>query len=221
VQVSETDSFIEEVTEEVRRDRLFQLFRRYGWIAAAAVLLLVGGAAFREYRLAQQRVAAEAVGDGIMTAVRQADLGIRAETLAELPATRDAAAIVGLLTAGTDLEAGEPARAVAQLEALAADPDLAPRYRHLAVLQRLMILAPDMPAQDRIAELAAVASPGAPYRLLAEEQIAIAEAELGMSDVAIERLGRILEDQELTAGLRRRVADLIVALGGAPGETDR
>jgi fermentation-respiration switch protein FrsA (DUF1100 family) len=42
--VSDTDSFIDEVTEEVRRDRLFGLMKRYGWIAALAVLLIVGGA---------------------------------------------------------------------------------------------------------------------------------------------------------------------------------
>lgn len=45
--MSDTDSFIEEVTEEVRRDRLFGLMRRYGWIAVLAVLLLVGGTAYR------------------------------------------------------------------------------------------------------------------------------------------------------------------------------
>ena len=31
--MSNPDSFIEEVTEEVRRDKLFALFRKYGWIA--------------------------------------------------------------------------------------------------------------------------------------------------------------------------------------------
>ena len=44
--MSETDSFIDEVTEEVRRDKLFALFRKYGWIGIAAVLLIVGGAAW-------------------------------------------------------------------------------------------------------------------------------------------------------------------------------
>ena len=52
--MSDTDSFIEEVSEEVRRDRLFKLMKRYGWIAILAVLLLVGGAAFNEVRKARQ-----------------------------------------------------------------------------------------------------------------------------------------------------------------------
>ena len=42
--MSNPDSFIEEVTEEVRRDRLFALFRKYGWIGVVLVLAIVGGA---------------------------------------------------------------------------------------------------------------------------------------------------------------------------------
>ncbi|MEL6318680.1 MAG: hypothetical protein AAFR16_13700, partial [Pseudomonadota bacterium] len=37
----ETDTFIDEVTEELRRDRLFALFKRYGPFAIGAVVLLV------------------------------------------------------------------------------------------------------------------------------------------------------------------------------------
>ena len=40
--MSDTDSFIDEVTEEVKRDRLFATMRKYGWIAVLIVLLLVG-----------------------------------------------------------------------------------------------------------------------------------------------------------------------------------
>ena len=46
--MSNSDSFIDEVTEEVRKDRLFQLFRRYGWIAGVVIVLIVGGAAWNE-----------------------------------------------------------------------------------------------------------------------------------------------------------------------------
>ena len=58
--MSDTDSFIDEVNEEVRRDRMFNLFRRDGWIAVAAVLLLVGGAAWNEWRASQPGVSSEA-----------------------------------------------------------------------------------------------------------------------------------------------------------------
>ena len=50
--MSDTDSFIEEVSEEVRRDKLFATMRKYGWIAVLIVLLLVGGTVYREFRFA-------------------------------------------------------------------------------------------------------------------------------------------------------------------------
>lgn len=52
--MSNPDSFIEEVAEEVRRDRMSRLMRKYGWIGVLAVVLIVGGAAFNEYRKAQE-----------------------------------------------------------------------------------------------------------------------------------------------------------------------
>jgi len=55
--VSETDSFIDEVSEEVRRDQLYGVFRKYVWIALGAVFLIVGAAAFNEWRKAQTRSA--------------------------------------------------------------------------------------------------------------------------------------------------------------------
>ncbi len=36
--MSNNDSFIDEVNEEVRRDKLYALFRKYGWIGVVAVL---------------------------------------------------------------------------------------------------------------------------------------------------------------------------------------
>ncbi len=45
---NQNDSFFNEVTDELRRDKLFGLFRRYGWIAILVILGIVGGAIWRE-----------------------------------------------------------------------------------------------------------------------------------------------------------------------------
>ena len=67
--MSNNDSFIDEVTEEVRRDKLYAGLRKYGWIGIAAVLLLVGGASVNEILKARERAQAEATGDAILSAV--------------------------------------------------------------------------------------------------------------------------------------------------------
>ena len=96
--MSDTDSFIDEVNEEVRRDRMFNLFRRYGWIAVAAVLLLVGGAAWNELRASQERAQSEAMGDAIVAALNLETASARAAALQEIEVTQ-ASAIVQLLSA--------------------------------------------------------------------------------------------------------------------------
>ena len=41
-QVSNTDGFIEEVSEEVRKDKLFALYKKYAWIPVVVICSLVG-----------------------------------------------------------------------------------------------------------------------------------------------------------------------------------
>ncbi|MEO0502920.1 MAG: hypothetical protein AAFZ14_06305, partial [Pseudomonadota bacterium] len=59
-----------------------------------------------------------------------------------------------------------------------------------------------------------LAVPGVPFRLLAEEQLALIDIETGNVDAALDRLRPMLDDAEATAGLQRRALQAIVALGG-------
>lgn len=212
------DSFIDEVTEEVRRDRLFALMRRYGWIAVLAVLLIVGGAAWNEWRKATERAAAEALGDTLIAALETEDPQARRGALETIDAggNADLSALIGLMIAETDSATGDPAAAVADLDALASASGISPVYRDLAALKAVMIGAGTLSAEDRIARLQGLALPGAPYRLLALEQIALAEIDRGNTDAAIARLNEVVGDAVASQGLRNRASQLIVVLGGAP-----
>lgn len=213
------DSFIEEVNEEVRRDRLYALLRRYGWIAILLILVLVGGAAWNEWRKASERAQAEALGNAVVAALEAPDADARRSALTDIDTAENngAAALVALLLAGLDREAGDRAEARAGLEGLAGDASLPPLYRDLAALKIVLLSGDEMSADDRIAQLQALALPGAPYRLLALEQIALAEVARGDVDAALTRLGEIAADGQATPSQRRRTAQLMVALGGSPG----
>lgn len=213
--MSDTDSFIDEVTEEVRRDRLFLMLKRYGWIGGAAVALIVGGAAFREFSKAQDQAAAEALGDGITAAL---EIDGREEQAAALAAvTADSAggkAILKMLEAGALAEAGKPAEAVARLEAVAIDGELPPIYRHIASFKALALQTETLSVADRRLQFEALAQPGAPLALLASEQLALLDVEEGNSDAAIARLREIAADAAVSADLKERATQVIVALGG-------
>ena len=61
-----------------------------------------------------------------------------------------------------------------------------------------------------------LSDPGNPFRLLAQEQLALIELEQGNVDSAIEIISKILLDAELTTGLRNRATQMLIALGQEP-----
>ena len=212
--MSNPESFIDEVTEEVRRDKLFGYIRRWGWIGIVAVLMLVGGAAYREYQLAAKQAESQAFGDAVLDALDQDDPAARATALAAVEAPGQRRALLGLLQS-SDPET-DKAATLAALTLVADDATLPASYRDLAVLRRVIVAGADLPAADRRAQLDPIAAPGRPYRTLALEQMALLSVETGDTAAAITALEALRQDQEATPGLRRRAEQVIVALGGTP-----
>lgn len=212
--MSDSDSFIDEVTEEVRRDRLFAAMRRYGWIAVLAVLLIVGGAAFQEWRKARDAAAAQAAGDALLTALAADEPAVRAEALADVQLDNAGAGAMALMLRAGELQAaGEDAAAANVLDEAAAVQDAPLALRQLATLKALMIRGSEVDADSRRLQLETLARPGAPFSLLAQEQLAMLALEQGDTGAAIDQLRALIDDPEATAGLRRRATQVIVALG--------
>ena len=212
--MSETDSFIEEVTEEVRRDRLFGLMRRYGWIAVLAVLLIVGGAAYREYSRAAEQAAARALGDALLAALDNEDVDARAAALGQIQAgSGEAAAIVAILQAGILVQEGKGADVLPLLQPIVNNQDIKQDYRDLAHFKQLLNADGALDAAQRREGFQILAEPGKPLRVLAEEQLALLELQAGEQDAAIGRLKALLEDADLTQNLQQRTRQLLIALG--------
>lgn len=215
--MSQSDSFIDEVTDEVRRDRLYAAFRKYGWIAAVLVVLIVGGAAWYEYTRSQERAQAEAFGDALLTALEQGEPAERAVALeAVVPDTPDAGAIVALSRAAELSRMGDTEGAVAVLEGVSNDNSIPVIYRSLASFRALALQADTMTAEERRTGYEDLAGAGSPLRLLAMEQIAMTYAEENNTDEALARLTALQDEAGVTPDLLRRISQLIVVLGGAP-----
>lgn len=211
--MSNPDSFIEEVTEEVRRDRLFRLFRKYGWIGIVAVLAVVGGSAWNEWSKSRAETRAEAFGDAISDALDQGTPEDRSAALAAIPADGAQTALIGLVQS-SDVQGDRDAN-LAALDKVAADTTLSPAYRDLAVLRRVLLAGADSALADRRAALQGIAVAGRPYRTLAEEQLAYLLVEEGKTDEAIAAMITLLQDQEASGGLRARLTQMVRVLGGS------
>ncbi|WP_299361898.1 tetratricopeptide repeat protein [uncultured Paracoccus sp.] len=215
---NQNDSFIDEVTEDLRRDRLFAAMRRYGWIVIALIVALVAASAWREYARSRAEAQAQAFGDALLAAQEQSDAAARAEALTVIDPLGGAGrtALRDLLAAGAQTDAGQSAEAAERLTASAAAAGDDRVMQHLAQLKTVMLQGSAMEPAARDAALATLSAPGAPFELLALEQKVVALVDAGRPDDAIALIGQIRQKDGLTEALRRRLSDMLITLGAEP-----
>ncbi|MEP4194141.1 MAG: hypothetical protein ABJL99_00735 [Aliishimia sp.] len=215
--MSDTDSFINEVTDEVKRDRLYGYMRRYGWIGVLVILLIVGGASFSEWRKSQTEAQAEALGDAMIAALSLNDQAARSSAIAAVEAENPVARAALDMIAASELVAAENIEdAAARLTALAENGDVPEVYRNIAGFKAILIQSETLDIAQRRAGFEGFAVPGNPMRMLAQEQLALIDVEAGDIEAALTRLQASLIDAEATADLQRRAMQVMVALGGEP-----
>ena len=215
--MSDTDSFLQEVSEELRRDKLYRNIRKYGWVAILLVIVIVGAATYREYLKSQAETEAELFGTSIIDALNEKNVADRISKLQKINAPgENAKAIVAMLLSaeatGDETQIFEMSTLSDVTEKLSIDA----HYRDLLNFKILLGSSEIMDIDERLKAFEVLSKPGNPFRLLAEEQIALIELELGNTDNAIQKISQILLDAELTAGLRNRATQMLIALGKDP-----
>ena len=96
--MSDTDSFLQEVSEELRRDKLYRNIRKYGWVAILFVIVIVGAATYREYLKSQAATEAQLFGTSIIDALNEKNVVDRVTKLQKINAPgANAEAILALL----------------------------------------------------------------------------------------------------------------------------
>ena len=215
--MSDTDSFLQEVSEELRRDKLYRNIRKYGWVAILLVIVIVGAATYREYLKSQAETEAELFGTSIIDALNEKNVADRIAKLQKINAPgENAKAIVAMLLSaeatGNETTNFEMSTLSDVTERLSIDA----HYRDLLNFKILLGSSEIMDLDERIKAFEGLSQPGNPFRLLAKEQMALIELELGNTDNAIEKISQILLDSELTAGLRNRATQMLIALGKDP-----
>lgn len=211
--MSNPESFIDEVNEELQRDRLFAALRKYGWIGIAAVILIVGGAGVNEWRKAAATARAQAFGDAVFTALQAETADARLNALSTIDTPAEGAPLAALMTAS---QTEDPADTVALLDSLAADAQTPVLYRQLARLRAVMAGASVLDPADRQARLESLIAENGPFTILAKEQLALVLIENGDNQAAIAELESILRSAEASQRLLQRASQMMVAAGGDP-----
>ena len=211
----------QEVDEEVRRERLEQLWKRYGnYIIAAAILLLACIGAWRGYVYWEERKAAEA-GAAYEAASALADAGKHSEAEAAF------AKLAGEGTAGyrslarfreaAQLGLTDPKAAVGAYDALAKDASLGRSMQDLATVRAALLLIDTAPYQELRTRLEPLTATDRPFRHSARELLAFGAWRSGDSAAARQWIAAVIGDPTTPGSIRTRV-DVLSALIPADGK---
>ncbi|MEM1313079.1 MAG: hypothetical protein AAGI51_00885 [Pseudomonadota bacterium] len=215
--MSDSDSFINEVSEELRRDRMTALWKRYGPWIIGAVALAVAAAAALNWMDSQREAAAQAAGERLAEAASAEDPAARAERFAAAAdASEGGPALVARLSEAAALdEAGDETGAIGVLSLIEQDGAADPIYRALAGFKIAMIQSREAGPAQRIDLFAPHAAQGAPFRLLALEQLAAARLLAGDPAGARADAEAARDDPLATPVLQDRLSQLLLLIEAA------
>ncbi|MBE3638507.1 hypothetical protein [Mangrovicoccus algicola] len=211
--MSSPDSFLDEVAEEVRRDRLYRLARRYGWILAVAVVAGVGGVAWWDWQKSRVELSAQGFGDALLAGLSSEDPQVRATAVSEIAATGDQVALRDLTAAG-DVALQDGQAATEMLQALIGNDEVSQIYRDVARLKIVQLPDNRLTTDQRLEVLEPLLVPGHAFRLSALELRAMIRIERNEAELALADLAEIRDAADATPGQRQRATQMTVALGG-------
>lgn len=207
------NSFIQEVNEELRRDRMYRVWRRYGPALILALTLFVAWFAWTEWSRVRDLRAAEARGAAFSEAMALPE-GQRVAALEALTTQGGGAAPIVLMRAGgVLLDEGDASGAAASFSRAASASALPEGWRELARLRALMAEADALAPADLLAALEPLTADGRPWRHFAQELKAMVQIRAEDSAGAAATLEALAASGDLPTGMAARVADLRRALG--------
>jgi hypothetical protein len=206
---------MQEVSEEVRKDRFYRILKKWGWVGIALIVALVGGASFNEWNKESKINSARNLGDRVLAAIASKDVIDLKEI--EIKNVSQDIFIKNLMSAilfsDDKLDASKKA-----LEEIGGIPGITKTYKDLNAfkLGLLLLKSGNLTGEERFGVFEALVEPGSPFRSLAKEQQALILIEQGNIELAIKTLMEITDDSETPDTLRRRVTQLRISLGSDP-----
>lgn len=210
--------FLREVNDEVRRDQVVRLWRRWGLIAVGVLLVamiaLGGWLWWRSAREAaiglegEQMASAVAKLEGGNT--RGAETLLKSLTEAKAVGYRVAARIA---LADDMLVKADTKGAAAAFAAIANDASIAQPFRDLALVRQTAAEYDALKPEQVVARLKPLAISGAPWFGSAGEMVAIAYLRMGKRDLAGAMFGAMAKDKGVPDSIRSRGVQLAGVLG--------
>ncbi|MDR3489531.1 MAG: tetratricopeptide repeat protein [Bradyrhizobium sp.] len=215
----------DEVNEDLRAERAQKLLMRYGGLIVLVAIGIVGAAgtwqAWRWWQSKQDTTAAAAYVSVMTAADSTTPSGVagRPGTVAALDriaanAPHGYQILARLRAAALKADTGDAAGASALWDQVAGDTSADPVLRDLASLLWAEHQVDHGDPALVAARLQALAVPGATWRAMAQEQLALLDLRQGKSDQAKDTLRKLSDDVTAPSGVRGRASSLVSKLGG-------
>ena len=206
-----------EVDEEVRREKLQQLWERHsGLIIAVAALIIIGVGGWRGYEWWESKKAAES-GTAFEAAIALSDDGKHAEAQAAFSKIAAEGSsgyrVLARFREATEFARTDQAAAVKAYDALAADSSLGRPLQDLAAVRAGLLLVDTAPLADLNARLAPLTAPDRTFRHTARELLALSAWRTGDQAAARRWFDMITTDADTPPSTRARI-DVLIALAG-------
>ncbi len=218
VKPKDSDTFVREVDEELRRDRVSGFMTRYGWtIIGGLVLVLaaIGGWIWWQNRQAEL---AGQQSEKLTEAIEQLDKNNAkgaAATIDELAASdRQGYRLAGLfMRADAQIKTGAIPAAVETLKAIAADGEAPQPYRDAALIRQTQLEMDNLPPDQLVQRLRPLAQPGNAWHGSAGEMLGVAL----IRQQKFQEAGRVFEAMAKDVGvpetIRQRAIQMASSLG--------
>ena len=218
IKPNDGETFLREVDEELRKERVNQFVTRYGWLIVAAIVLLLGAIAGWIWWQARSEEQNAARGEALLEALDSMESGNRAAALPKINELVEngsegyrAAAL--FTRAGAEIEAGNNAAAVATLRSIAGNEDFAEPYRHAALVRQTALEFDSLQPRAVIQRLRPLARPGNAWFGSAGEMIAVAHLKMRRPDLAGPIFAQIARDENVPPSIRSRAVQMAGSLG--------
>ena len=212
------DTFLKEVDENLRRDRVTDFFKSYGkWIAVAVVLFLAAGGGWIYWEDRQNRASSDESEQlhALLTDISAGKTQTVPQRVAQLEKSHsDVVRASAILTdAAVALENNNRSAAIAKYRDLASDEGIAQPFRDMATVRLTALEFDSIKPEEVIARLQPLAKAGNPWFGSAGEMTALALMKQNKNAEAGRRFAAIAADQQVPNSIRSRAVQVAGTLG--------
>jgi hypothetical protein len=214
-------TFLKEVDDELRKERVNSFVARFGWWIIAGVLLLLGAVGGYLWWSGSRVAAREAAGESLIETLRQLETGTAPNRAAAAPKiaalaqndTEGYRAAALFARANSETQAGNMTAAIATLRSIADDQSLDELYRQAAQVRRTALEYDRLAPQEVIRRLGPLTGAGSAWLGSAGEMVGVAHLKMNRPDLAGPIFVRIAREESVPDPIRARAGHMAGSLG--------